>query len=155
MSVHFDSVDLHAESVHRKPFGVEGREDFPDLARGLPSTHRPDRDDPATHLHSSVLVHPEADEVVAQHPSLQYGHPGDLWVVGDEVLVVLDGTKLMLANREPGRLQSDRFAHPVLRGGPRQVPDLGHVELRVLRVQVGVVKEPPMLRDLREAPRIQ
>lgn len=155
MSIHLDSVDLHAEAVHREPFAVESREDFSDLAGGLPTAHRPDRNDPAAHLHPSVLVHSEADQVVAQHPSLEYRHPGDLRVVGSEVLVVLDGAELVLANRESCRLQRDRFAHPVLRGSPRQVPDLSHVKLRVLGVQVRMMEEPTVLRDLGEAPRVQ
>ena len=155
MSVHLDSVDLHAEAVHREPFAVESREDFSDFAGGLPTAHRPDRNDPAAHFHSGMFVHPEADQVVAQHPSLEHRYPRDFRVAGGEVLVVLDGAELVLADRESRRLQRDRFAHPVLWGSPRQVSDLRHVELRVLRVQVGVVKESPVLRDLREAPRVQ
>jgi hypothetical protein len=148
------------------PRRPERGQDRAGLTGALPAAHRPDRDQRhRREVDPGALVELDAAQVVAGRPALHYRHERQVRGELAQLQVAGDGAGLVLGHRQTGLGEDERLAHPVLRRGPQQMPNLLGVAAHphdvlprsraVLPVAVlGELAEPTRVqRPIRDGPR--
>ena len=104
---------------------VQDGDEGVDLGGGLAAADRAEADQGlGGQVDPGVLVAVGAAQVVGDRPALQDRDDRQAGVQVAEGQEVGDGAALMLGDGQPGAGGDERFAHPVLGGGPGQVADL-------------------------------